>query len=313
MKTGRKYRITIEDETRLENIASRSFSFPSLALTIAGGAILFMILGAVIMAVTPLREMIPGYFRDSQRAVTENALLRIDSLRDAYLRNEIFLANVNNILDTDRRPSDSVSLAGRSISLPADSLMRRSAEEAGFIKVMQEREKFNISVIASVAAEGMLMYPVSDEGTVTNDSRDSYEVRIVLPERASVMAIADGAVIGTYYDSKNRSYVVLTQHDNGFVSRISGLGRLLVGINDPVTGGEIIAEAPAYKSSRPAMAGISLWHNGTPVKPYEYILGNRNRIPAAGENGKSSGKISRSSRRTEMETDTNRYNPPMAK
>lgn len=277
------FRLSLEDETRLQTVAAHSFSGPALACLIVGVALLFMTAGAVLMAFTPLRTLIPGYFRESQRVATQEAIMKLDSLQAAYNRSSVYLANIRNVLDTERVPSDSLTFSRTSIAFAADSLLPRSAEEAKFAAMMQEREKFNIGVIASMAAEGMLMYPVCDEGVATKDSRDSYTVRINVPNNASLMSIADGVVIAAYYEPLIRSYVLLTQHDNGFISRISGAGNLMVGQGDKVNGGEIISAAPAPKAGKPSMVDISLWHNGTPVKPYEYIIGHRYRIPSSSD------------------------------
>ncbi len=277
------FRLSLEDETRLQTVASHSFSGPALACIIAGVAVSLMALGALLMAFTPLRSFIPGYFRESEREATQDAIMKLDSLQAAYNRNALFLANIHSVLDTDRQPSDSLAFTRTTAVFTADSLLPRSAEESKFAAMMQEREKFNIGVLASMAAEGMLMYPVCDEGVATKDSRNAYTVKINVPLRSSIMAIADGVVIAVYYDPALRANVLLTQHDNGFVSRLSGVGKFLVGQGDPVKGGEIISESPYPKAGNPSIIEISLWHNGSPVKPYEYILGRRYRIPSSSE------------------------------
>ena len=233
--------------------------------------------GCALAAFTPIRRLVPGFVGESQRAATENAIMRVDSLRDAYTRNEIYLANLRVLLDDTRTPSDSAAAVSRLRPLSVDSLLPRSPEEARFVAMMQDREKYNVTVRASIAAEDMLLYPVSDEGVVSQDSRDSYSAKVILPRGASVMAMADGSVIAAYFDHKLRTYVVLTQHDNGFVSRIAGLPSIMVGEGDILQGGEILCAFPRMKGGQPTAVSVSLWHNGTPVKPYEYIAGHRYR------------------------------------
>lgn len=282
MKPKKLYKITISDESRLENVASRTFSAPGLILLSIGCTLAAVAVGFLIVLLTPLRDIIPGRLRDSQRAATEEAIMRVDSLREAYAQNELYIANLRTVLDAGRVPRDSADAArAASYSLSPDSLLPRSPEEAGFAAMMQEREKFNVSVRASMAAEDMLLFPVSDEGIVATDSRESYAARVILTERASIMSIADGSVIAAYFDQRTRRYVVMVQHDNGFVSRISGLPSLLVGESDAILGGEILCAPPAAKSSQPAEVVVELWHNGIPVKPYDFIVGHRYRHEGA--------------------------------
>ena len=230
----------------------------------------------MIISLTPIRTLIPGFIPDSRRAASEEALLLVDSLREAYAINERYLNNLRNVMNSDRLPADTFPAAVPvSPGLQVESLLPPSHEEIGFTKIMQEREKFNISLLSKMAAEGMLLFPVSDEGSVVADSRDSYQVRMIVPDNATIMAVADGVVIAEYFDARSRRHVLILQHDNGFVSRIAGLGNLLVGQNDIVNGGEVISLAPQIKNNAASEIFVELWHNGIPVKPYDYIIGHK--------------------------------------
>lgn len=178
-------------------------------------------------------------------------------------------------MDTDRAPADTARSLSLERVIPIDSVLPRSGEEAAFAKIMQEREKFNISVLSKMAAEGMLLFPVSDEGVVTTDSRDTYKIRMIIPDHATIMAVADGVVLAEYFDQSFGRNVIIVQHDNGFVSKISGLGSLYVGQSDQVNGGEVISAAPHLRNKSTSEICVELWHNGLPVKPYDYIFGRK--------------------------------------
>ena len=277
MRLHKKFKITIEDESRLQDIASWSLTPARIWGILFAALLLTLAVGYLFVLLTPVKNLIPGYFRESQRAASIEAMLRVDSIAEAYRRNEAYLANMRMVLDINRAPADSVSASGALKVFSPDSLLPQSQEEAKFAKMMQEREKFNISVVASMAAEGMLFYPVSDEGVPALESRDSYASRIILPTSASVMAIADGSVLACYYDQKSKGYALLMQHDNGFVSRYSGLGTPVVGQSDIVSGGQIISLSPKPRNAQPIEITVELWHNGTPVKPYDFIVSGKRR------------------------------------
>ncbi len=271
MKARRIIKITLTDEARLESLGAITLTPLKVAAGVAIGLLLVMSIGFLIVLVTPLKTLIPGYFRESDRAATEQALLRVDSIREAYLRNEAYVANIHQRLNTSRpsQKADTSNMASRPIA--ADSLLPPSAEETGFSKVMQEREKFNIAVVAPMAAEGMLFYPVTDEGVITHASRASRRALVAMPARAVVMAVADGSVIARYFDAAIRAYTVIIQHDNGFVSRYTGLPEPLVGESENVLGGQVLALSPSPAAGHPAEISVELWHNGTPLLPYDYI------------------------------------------
>lgn len=271
MKPKRILKISFTDEARLQTLASFTLT-PARAVAVLTGLLLVTLLvGYLLVLLTPLKTLIPGYFRESQRATTEEALLRVDSIREAYLRNEAYIANLTSIFDASRPAEANLNDTLSPLVGAEEKLLPASPQETSFVRMMQEKEKFNISVVAPMAAEGMLFYPVSDEGVVASDSREALQSRIILPDGASIMAVADGVVIASFYDHKSAGYSLLIQHDNGFVSRYSALGTPLVGEAESVNGGQVLALPPSPRKGRPAEVWVRLWHDATPLKPFDYI------------------------------------------
>lgn len=271
MRIKRRYKITIEDESRLETLARWSLTPRMIALLTGVAVVGIFIIGFIFVLLTPAKQLIPGYYRPSQRAASEEALLKVDSIRDAYRANDIYMANLLAVLDSERTPTDSVAAGHHNATATQDSLLPTSAEETQFIRAMQEREKFNISILAPMAAEGMLFYPVADTGVVTQDSRDSYSTKIAIAKGTEIMALADGVALAVYGDPFHGGYSIILQHPNGFVSRYSGLGTPLVGQSDMVAGGGIIALAPNTPASKSQYINVEMWHNGNPLVPYRYV------------------------------------------
>lgn len=272
MKPRRILKISLTDEARLQTLASLTLTPVKMAAIVAGIFLAAVIVGYLVVLLTPLKTLIPGYFRESQRAASEQALLRVDSIREAYQRNEAYVTNLRRILDTDRQAMEPQAVsAGVSPAIAADSLLPASPRETAFVRMMQEREKFNVSVVAPMAAEGMLFYPVTDEGIISAASRESRRACVLLPAGGSVMAVADGVVIAVYPDRSGSGYTMLLQHDNGFVSRYAGLGTPLFAESETVPGGQVLCLSPAGRSGSPSEVTVELWHDGISLKPYSYI------------------------------------------
>lgn len=235
-----------------------------------------ILLGFLIVLVSPLKSLMPGYTGASQRIVAQEALMRLDSLREEYNINEQYMANLQSIMGISAVKHDSaVDANGTQYSISPDSLLPRSAVESRFVQLMQDREKFNIQTRADITAEDMLLYPISADGIVAQDSRDSFVARVILPHNAVVMAPADGHVIASYFDNKHRSFVIIIQHDKGFVSRVSGLQAVAVGEGDNILGGEALSAASPSHTNRPPEISVEIWHDGLPVKPYNFIAGRK--------------------------------------
>lgn len=270
MKTSHRYKITVEDESRLETIASYSASPLRWALRVTAVALGLMAIGSFIVFMTPARTLLPGYLKDSERAETMMQLMRLDSLKMAYNTNAAFLDNILNVLNPDGSRNDT-TVSFLTIPLSPDSLPPASPEEERFMSMMREREKYNISVIAPLASESLLFYPLSEESVFPEDSRKATRAEVIIARGAPLSAIADGTVIAVSQTIRDGGTTVIIQHPKGFLSRTSRLGNVLVEPGDVVTGGQVIALPNRGNGRNGEKVAIEMWYNGDPIPPYDYI------------------------------------------
>lgn len=271
MKFRRKYRITIEDESHLQEIARWRLNVAAACAVGIAGLCVAVVLAGLLICLTPIRTLLPGYLKDSQRYATEEGLLRLDSLMSVYEVSNKYIENFLRVADTDRQPGDSAAIAETDRRLHADSLMEASTSERQFISEMEEREKFNISVLAPLAAENMLFFPVSAEGVFTKESETSKEGVVILPREENVRSAADGSVIAMYYSAPERGYVIVIQHQHGFVTSYTHTGAPLAAVGDYVNAGQIIALSPTPDSKGVRKFTVRMWHNALPIVPFDYI------------------------------------------
>ena len=267
----KKIRIRIDDEAHLQSMADTSLSRLGLAGVVIAVFILAVVVAGTVIMLTPLRTLLPGYMKEDQRSATIETLLRLDSLKAAYETNDRFLRNYLQVTDINRIPSDSASLAADSLSLSSDSLLPPSRSERNFVDMMEEREKFNISVLAPLAADGMMFSSVSDAAVFSSSSKESTDAEILLAGDNPVQAIADGCVLAVFHSPAEHGYVVVVQHSRGFASRYAGLGIPIVALGDIVSAGQILASAPSPDRFGKRSLHLRLWHNTLPVVPYKYI------------------------------------------
>ena len=273
MKSLTKYKITVENESHLTEVVTGRLTAPGIIAILVGLVLLGLVLAGAIIAFTPLRTLLPGYLKESQRSATEEGLLRLDSIMTVYDRNQAYINNILKVTDTDRQPGDSAAIVPESRELSDDSLMTATVEEQRFVSQMEERERFNISVLAPLAADGLLFSPVSAEAIFTAESKTSEEGVVVIPRDGSIQSAADGSVIALYYSAPDRGFVIVIQHNRGFVTSYTHTGTPLVGVGDYVNAGQAIALAPSPDSKDRRTFIIRMWHNGLPIIPYDY-LGN---------------------------------------
>lgn len=271
MSRFRKYKITVEDEAHLRQMMSYRAGLPgAIGITVAFMGLAILIAGLLI-AFTPLRTLLPGYLKESQREASEEGLLRLDSITEKYMATQAYIDNFLRITDVNRTSGDSLELEPDTVELATDSLMTPTARERRFVSQMEERERFNISVLAPLAAEGLIFSPVAVDAVFAADSRETETPYIEMPRESVVQAAADGSVVALYHSPADKGYVILIQHGHGFLTAYFGTGMPLTAVGDNVSSGQAIALPPGADAKGRRGFTLRMWHNGLPVAPYGYV------------------------------------------
>lgn len=270
MKTRSRFRLTLEDESRLQTVGTYSASpkkWLAISVTIM---ISIMILGTLIAFLTPLRTLLPGYMNHSERVANQNQLMRLDSLHNAYEQNKAFIENIIHVMNPQDYHRDTLASVMTTPMSP-DSLLPTSPEEINFVSEIKEREKYNISVISQLAAETLMFSAPAEDAVFSKESRDKYRSEIITGKNSPVSSIGDGIVIAVVNSVRDGGYNVIIQHSKGFLSRISRLGRILVEPGEKVKGGQIIALPNRGNGRMAEKIYVELWRNGESLVPFEYL------------------------------------------
>lgn len=272
MKSRHKYIIKVEDESHLSNIASWRIR-PWLVIILVPIVLAVVISSAVaVIMSTPLKNMLPGYMPPQERAATIDDLVKVDSLQRLYDMNEAYLANLKEVMDVDRRGGDSLQYAAKGVTADSDSLMPASQTELEFRKMMEKREKFNLSILAPLAADGMKFEDPAPGYAFAHGSEDERTATLIVPTPELIRALTDGLVIDVHYNPAE-GYSVTMQHANGFLSRFRRLGLPLVVEGDEVPAGQVLAPTANGTGRNGAIIILEMWRNGTRLLPYHILRG----------------------------------------
>ena len=271
------YKITVEDETRLEKKFQANVSLVTTILFCCGFAIIFIVIGALVMAFTPVKKYLPGYLNEEERILAEESQLRIDSLYDSFLVSEAYINNLRGILSENGPSVQTEKYEGNTFSslIYSDSLLQSSKEEQDFSSTMRERYRYNVSVIAPIAAESIIFSPVNEESVISEESKDDTKSKVILAKGADAGAIADGTVllVNNSFDSDEKTSAII-QHPKGFLSRYSNLSSCFVKAGDRISVGQMVGSPAFDNKSGLRTVYIEMWHNGEPLLPSEYIVPN---------------------------------------
>ena len=242
LKTRRRWRVEIINENTLARVWSMRLS--EFKAWIAGGALII----AVILIFTPIRSLLSGELPGDLRDRYTELALKLDSVSERARISEAYSANIVAIL-TDSVSEDDVRRRVETSVATTDSFITASEREKQFVQQFESRERFNLSVLSPIAAEGMIFEAptATDAGT------------------GNVCAIYRGTVIALDYGS-NGLGVIAIQHPNDFISVYSNLSDTYV-----EKGAKILAGQRIGASTTDAPLLFELWHSGTLLDTPQYI------------------------------------------
>ena len=276
----RKYRLTIHNENKLENVLGFYISPLWVIISLVLSFLLVAGILYLVVVFTPVGNLLPKRAAESTtgRNISDdliNSNMRVDSLIHEVEKQQLYLANICAILN-DEITID--SLENSYIDMSQDSIDIETSElEAQFVKEWEERERFNLtSQAASVAALQELNLFRPTKGEIIrkfNPADGHFGVDIDEIAGESIVSIHDGIVVFSDY-SANDGFTIVVQHRENLISIYRNCYRLLKQVGDKVYGGEVIgtlSDGSGEERKERKFLHLELWHRSKPLDPNIYI------------------------------------------
>lgn len=266
-KTPSRFRLSFTNENTLNEIWTVKFTRAKVIIAVIVILLAISSMVATLILLTPIRTLLPGYLKESQRHQNIVNTIRIDSLlaraeiNSAYINNlrTIFSESADTVMRQLPTPSDS--------AMSVDSLLPASDIEREFVRKFEEQEKFNLNVLSPIAADGVDFFtPVAGAMVADNGEANLTSVTLIAAPRSPVTAILEGTVVDANSTLDDGNTVII-QHPNGFVSRYGGINSLFVNKGDKVLTGTALGVIDDGSEK----IILELWHNGTRLNPADYI------------------------------------------
>jgi murein DD-endopeptidase MepM/ murein hydrolase activator NlpD len=276
-----KYKLVIlNDETYEEKL---SFKLSRLNVFVATGtlAIFLIIVTAIIIAFTPLREYIPGYTDVSLYEQLYQIEELTDSLEADARQKSLYLENLKLILsgkDTTIVSPLKVDTVGNYSSIPGNASPEDSAFRYEFeSQLMGGDEEIRLSDHGRSGARADISsftFFTPLRGIVTSKfdpASKHFGVDIVSVQNEAIKAILDGVVIFAGWTIET-GYTINIQHENDLISVYKHNSALLKDQGSFVKAGDAIAiiGSSGEYSTGPHLH-FEVWYNGVPVNPTDFI------------------------------------------
>ena len=267
-----KFRFVILNDDTFEEVITFKLS-PLNIFTVSVFTILFTIaLTTIVIAYTPLKELIPGYASSKLRRESINLALKADSLEKSVLLNKQYITGIQRIMNGEVIDSVLIDLEEEKDSIEAVVLSSPSAQDSAFRRWVEQENEFTLNHKSRKLDVPQLMAPV--DGLVTSSfeaGRGHYAVDIASPKNTPVKSCYEGTVIYADWSSET-GHVIIVQHERNLLSAYKHNSALLKSVGDFVRSGEAIAIiGNSGENSTGPHLHFELWYDGYAINPEEYI------------------------------------------
>lgn len=243
--------------------------------------IFFAVILVLLIAFTPLREMIPGYSDTNTRKLATYAALRADSLQRSLNEQQMYIENLRYIMSGERfEMADTSGSAKGSQTVDVSSISAKPSREDSMLRAeVEKEERYNLSTVNKESGNDpmynfLLFTPLNGVVSSTFDEGIRHFGVDIVPENdeASVKAAYEGVVIQASWTSEE-GHVLYLQHFGNLISVYKHNSVNLKKVGDKVQAGEAIAIVgnSGELTSGPHLH-FELWYNGRPVNPENYIV-----------------------------------------
>jgi len=268
-----KYRLLVLNEDTFEERFSFRLNRLNVFVITVFSALVLIVGTTLLIALTPLREYIPGYA--STQLIKKAASLSelTDSLQQRLVTNDTYLQSIRDVLTGNLKPAalnkDSIIEA---VAREVDAqLLAASKEDSLLRERVQQEDKYNPLTDGS-GQDIVLFPPVSGVVTGIYDPQEKhYAVDIATVKNTPVKATADGTVILAEWTA-DTGYVVVLRHKDNLISVYKHNASLSVAQGDLVKSGEVIAASGNTGSlTTGPHLHFELWSEGYPINPINFI------------------------------------------
>lgn len=272
----RKYRLVILSADNFEE--RLSFMLSRLNIFVFSSFVLLFLIGGtcLLIALTPIREYIPGYTSSNMRRDVVELNRLSDSLLVVIESKDRYLENIRHIIQGSHPTEKTDSLFGKK-DLSAGVVFETVAEDSILRQQVEDEERFSLFAPSKKQSNGVesLLFFAPLKGVITQEfmpENKHWGVDVVAKENEAVKATLNGVVVFSSWTSET-GYVIGLLHENNLFSIYEHNSVLLKKEGDKVEVGEPIAIIgnTGELSTGPHLH-FELWHNGKPINPELYMV-----------------------------------------
>ena len=273
-KLKNRYRLIIYNDSTFQTVWSKQLTRINVFVIGSFGGLVLIFLTVLIIAYTPVKQLIPGYPSGNVRNLMIQNAIMVDSLEQEIKLRDNYFDKIRTVIggDVPKEPD----YVADTVVKPAtanfqtynhDSLFRQNLLEEQ-LDLSLQKEEVKQTNIASIHFFTPLKGMISQK---FDKSVDHFAVDIVGLPNSRISDVLAGTVIFAGW-TLDTGYVIYIQHDNNLISVYKHNSQLLKQVGDHVEAGEVIAfMGNTGELTTGPHLHFELWYKGTPLDPEKYI------------------------------------------
>ena len=270
------FRVTVQREETFEEVNTYSVNLANLLLLAAAGATAVALLTVALIALTPLRTLMPGFGAINERSELVRLNRNLREIEAKVAAQEAYTSNVQRILVGDVSQYDDAAEAPATNLFPDSALHvdRIPEDEQLRQDVANSKTRYQGSTSSSGIPLDQLHLTAPIRGTVSSafDPADRhFGIDVVAPANTPIKSTLDGYVIEAGW-SLETGNVIAIQHPSELISFYKHNSELLKRRGDHVSAGEAIAVIgnTGTRTDGPHLH-FELWHRGQAINPAAFV------------------------------------------
>ncbi|MFH2096657.1 MAG: M23 family metallopeptidase [Bacteroidota bacterium] len=276
-----KFRFSIYNFHTYEELWSKNLSRINIISFFSGITIILIALVFVLVAYTPVRELIPGYPDGNMLYIIDQNTQKLDSLEYQLKVRDQYFDNIKRII-YGQVPVDTIRkepVTDTNLYSFDDLDFERSKEDSILRLHVETEDAYSLRPTDNYITKPSGLHDIQFfppvYGVVTgrfNAAEEHYGIDIVAAPGEVISATLNGTVTLSTWTLET-GYILHIQHDDNLVSVYKHLSGKLKNQGSKVKAGEaiaIIGNSGMY-STGPHLH-FELWHNGKALNPEDYIV-----------------------------------------
>lgn len=269
------YRVTVKKEETFEEVKVYNVNKANLWALAIGVFLTVALLTFALIALTPLRTLLPGYGALNERSELVDLNRQLREIEETVNAQQAYTTNVQRILVGDVETYDEVAEANAE-AIPDSSIHTERIPEDEELRqaVASAKTRYQSNTNSGGVPLDQLHLTPPLIGTISSpfDPTDRhFGIDIVAPSDTPIKATLDGYVVEAGWSSENGN-VIGVQHAGDLLTFYKHNSSVLKRVGDFVKSGEAIAIIgnTGTRTDGPHLH-FEIWHRGQPINPVGFV------------------------------------------